>query len=107
MELNEPERAVPPEQRVYARWLDWSTRISLGVLIATFLAYVGGLSAPLTRLDVEFDLVALVKGAEARAFDRRVVHENVLPVGRDETVTLAVVEPLDGATRHGGPPCKP
>jgi hypothetical protein len=46
VELSEPEPGVPPEQGVYARWLDWSTRISLGVLIATFLAYVGGLSAP-------------------------------------------------------------
>jgi len=35
---------VPPEQQVYARWLDWGTRISLAVLVAAFLAYVFGLT---------------------------------------------------------------
>ncbi|MGQ0545437.1 MAG: hypothetical protein ACT4P3_08920 [Betaproteobacteria bacterium] len=32
------------EQRLYARWLDWGTRIALAVLAATFLAYVLGFS---------------------------------------------------------------
>jgi hypothetical protein len=32
------------DQHVYARWLDWGTRISLAVLIAAFLAYVFGLA---------------------------------------------------------------
>jgi hypothetical protein len=32
------------EQHVYARWLDWGTRISLAVLVAAFLAYVLGVT---------------------------------------------------------------
>ncbi len=32
------------EQIIYARWLDWGTRISLAVLVATFLAYVLGVT---------------------------------------------------------------
>jgi hypothetical protein len=32
------------EQHVYARWLDWGTRISLAVLVAAFLAYVLGIT---------------------------------------------------------------
>jgi len=31
------------DQQVYARWLDWGTRLSLAVLVAAFLAYVFGL----------------------------------------------------------------
>ena len=31
---------------IYARWLDWGTRVSLGVLTAAFLAYVLGLLEP-------------------------------------------------------------
>lgn len=31
------------EQQLYARWLDWGTRISLALLTAAFLAYVLGL----------------------------------------------------------------
>ncbi len=33
---------VNEEQKIYARWLDWGTRLSLAVLIAAFLAYVLG-----------------------------------------------------------------
>lgn len=32
------------DQQVYARWLDWGTRLSLAVLIAAFLAYAFGLT---------------------------------------------------------------
>ena len=32
------------EQNIYARWLDWGTRISLAVLVAAFLAYVLGVT---------------------------------------------------------------
>ena len=47
MELTgHPGSGVSPEQRLYARWLDWSTRISLAVLIATVLAYMAGLLPP-------------------------------------------------------------
>lgn len=31
---------------IYARWLDWGTRIALGVLVAAFLAYVLGVLEP-------------------------------------------------------------
>ena len=41
------------EQHVYARWLDWGTRISLAVLVAAFLAYVLGVTpAALPLADV-------------------------------------------------------
>jgi hypothetical protein len=32
------------EQQVYARWLDWGTRIALAALVAAFLAYVCGVT---------------------------------------------------------------
>ena len=35
------------EQEVYARWLDWGTRIAFLVLIASFLAYALALRDPL------------------------------------------------------------
>jgi len=38
---------VPPEQQVYARWLEAGTRIGLGVLVATFAIYVLALLDPL------------------------------------------------------------
>lgn len=44
-------KGVSPEQQVYARWLDWSTRVSLAVLIAAFLAYAVGLLAPAVAVD--------------------------------------------------------
>ena len=34
------------DQEVYARWLDWGTRIALVVLIASFLAYAFALFDP-------------------------------------------------------------
>jgi hypothetical protein len=42
-----------PEQRRYATWLDWSTRLGLLVLLASFAAYVLGLAeahVPVARL---------------------------------------------------------
>ena len=37
---------VPPEQQIYARWLDWGTRVSLAVLTAAFLIYLLGIAPP-------------------------------------------------------------
>ena len=31
---------------IYARWLDWGTRLALAVLVAAFLAYLLGVLAP-------------------------------------------------------------
>jgi hypothetical protein len=36
---------------IYARWLDWGTRIALAVLVAAFFAYVLGLLDPWVPLD--------------------------------------------------------
>jgi len=44
-------KGISPEQQVYARWLDWSTRVSLAVLIAAFLAYAVGPLAPAVAVD--------------------------------------------------------
>lgn len=38
---------VPIEQKIYARWVDWGTRLGLGVLTACFLAYTLALVEPL------------------------------------------------------------
>jgi hypothetical protein len=48
------EGRISHEQIVYARWLDWGTRIGLMLLVGTFVAYVLGLSAP----HVPFDQLA-------------------------------------------------
>ncbi len=37
---------VPLEQDVYARWADWGTRLGLGALAASFLAYALALVKP-------------------------------------------------------------
>lgn len=39
-----------PEQRIYARWLDWGTRIGLLAMIAAFLTYALGLLDPFVPL---------------------------------------------------------
>ena len=39
------------EQQVYARWLDWGTRIGLAALVASFFAYAFGLLQPLVQLE--------------------------------------------------------
>ncbi len=44
---------IPREQIVYARWLDWGTRVGLLVLVVTFAAYALGLAAP----QVPFELL--------------------------------------------------
>lgn len=41
----------PPEQLLYARLLDWGTRLGLLVLVATFAAYVFGLLTPHVALE--------------------------------------------------------
>ena len=43
--------AVPPEQLVYARWLDIGIRFGLAVLVTTFALYVFGLLPPLIPLE--------------------------------------------------------
>jgi hypothetical protein len=44
MELSRDPR-VAGDQQVYARWLDWGTRIALAALIAAFFAYAFGVAA--------------------------------------------------------------
>src|SRR5581483_9723835 len=62
---------------------------------------VGRLQTFCAFFDVEFDGIAFIQAAiaVARILNRRIVHKEVFaPVsGGDETIALAVVEPLDGA----------
>jgi hypothetical protein len=44
--MNPQEERIPPEQLLYARWLDWGTRAGLALLAVSFAAYVLGLAAP-------------------------------------------------------------
>lgn len=39
------------EQHIYARWLDWGTRLGLAVLLLSFLAYALALVEPLVPLE--------------------------------------------------------
>jgi len=41
----------PPEQLLYARLLDWGTRLGLAVLVLTFAAYTLGLLSPHVPLE--------------------------------------------------------
>lgn len=41
----------PLEQLVYARWIDWGTRIGLAVLVMLFVAYGAGIVEPLVSHD--------------------------------------------------------
>jgi len=54
MAVNEPSASMqPPEQLRYARWLEWSTRVGMTVLLLAFSAYVFGLAeshVPVSRL---------------------------------------------------------
>src|SRR2546427_3080327 len=70
--------------------------------VSAHLADVRRLRTLRTLLHVELDLLAFGKAAKAFGLDRGVVYEDVLPapVGRDETETLRVVEPLHSASRH-------
>lgn len=43
--------SVPPEQRRYADWLEWGTRIALVALCASFVAYMSGWLEPLVPLE--------------------------------------------------------
>jgi hypothetical protein len=49
--MDRDENRVPEEQQVYARWLDWGTRLGLLVLVGTFVVYVLGLTAPHVAFD--------------------------------------------------------
>src|SRR6266516_1452548 len=64
--------------------------------------HVRRLRALRTLANLELDLLALVQGLVPLACDLRVMDEDVLrlSVGRDEDVTLRVVEPLDDAGSH-------
>jgi hypothetical protein len=42
---------LPVEEQVYARWLDWGTRIGLAALVAGFFAYALGIVEPLVPLE--------------------------------------------------------
>jgi hypothetical protein len=41
----------PEEQRVYARWLDWGSRLGLATLVGTFVVYVLGLLTPVVPVE--------------------------------------------------------
>ena len=52
---------MPAEQTVYARWLEWGTRVGLWLLIAAFAAYAFGVLEPhveLSRLPALWGLPA-------------------------------------------------
>jgi len=49
--MTRQEDRIPHEQYVYARWLDWGTRIALLLLVATFVAYVLELTTPHVPFD--------------------------------------------------------
>lgn len=50
MELKRPAGGALAAQRRYAQWLLWGTRLGLGLLVASFVAYVLGL-APHVPID--------------------------------------------------------
>ena len=54
--MNREQNRIPIEQLVYARWLDWSTRLALTLLIGTFVVYALGLVTP----HVPFDRLAQI-----------------------------------------------
>src|SRR5690348_16077335 len=60
------------------------------------------LAAASVALDVEADLLAFAEVADARALDRRDVHEHILAavIRLDEAEALLGVEPFHGAYRH-------
>jgi len=55
MELNSDgdarRESLAPIELIYARWLDWGTRIGLALLIASFLAYAFEIVAPHVPFD--------------------------------------------------------
>src|SRR2546423_5905613 len=68
---------------------------------------VDRLRAFLTLARLELDLCPLGERLEAIAPDVGVMHEEILPavLGRDEAVSLGIVEPLDGSGCHINLPC--
>src|SRR5262249_513702 len=65
----------------------------------------GGLRALGALADLEFDLLVLLEGAEARTLDLGVVDEDVsgAVLGRDEAEPLLRVEPLHSSLCHSVP----
>ena len=63
--------------------------------------------ALLAALDIEADLLALGKGAESGALDRRDVDEDILRavIRLDEALALHGIEPFDRALHHRMSPC--
>jgi hypothetical protein len=68
----------------------------------------GGLAGSAVRDHVEGDLLPFVERAQARAFDRADVHEDILAAGfrLNETEALLIVKPLHGSLVHGSPSCR-
>src|SRR5882757_4466182 len=62
----------------------------------------GHLAAALVALKLVRDLLTFVQRAEARTFDGRDVHEDVVAavIGLDEAEALGGVEPLHGTASH-------
>jgi hypothetical protein len=105
------------EQQVYARWLDWGTRIGLAALVASFFAYAFGALEPLVRpehlpglwsLPLE-DYLALSGAPTGWAWITRLGHGEPLclaAIAIVSTVTLAcylrllVQQFLSGARLH-------
>lgn len=51
MALTATPAPQPVEQLLYARLIDWGTRLGLAVLVLSFAAYLSGLSAPHVPLE--------------------------------------------------------
>src|SRR5207244_2118802 len=68
---------------------------------------VDRLGALLTLARLELDFRSLGQRLEAVASDVGVMHEEILPavLRRDESVSLGIVEPLDGSGCHVNLPC--
>src|SRR5437588_10424960 len=68
----------------------------------------GGLAGSTVRDHLEGDLLSFVERAQARAFDRADVHEDVLAAGfrLNETEALSTVKPLHGSLVHGSLSCR-
>src|SRR2546422_1575586 len=68
---------------------------------------VDRLGALLTLARLELDFRSLGQRLEAVASDVGVMHEEILPavLRRDESISLGIVEPLDGSGCHVNLPC--
>lgn len=62
----------------------------------------GHLAATLILFEDVADRLTFVQRAEARTFDGRNVHKNVVAavIGLDEAEALLAVKPLNGSSRH-------